>query len=327
MSGKVHAFMIFVGVLMMTAAVGIFVRYGLGRSTPDAATPRPTFSFTVGLTPDPSGAVEPTATSSPTPTPTPTPSRKPTPTPAASTTTSRPATPTTAAPRPWQLVWSDEFTGAGVDAARWTAFDATAADAACLTSRAANVEVSGGTLNLSAAREDFDCAGTATGFTAGLVETTAAYTYGAFELRATSPNGPANSAGIWPVVTLRSANGQIDVLRAPGGAAYRTVTQAIVQGGTGIAQTSTFTFGSGYPGDGPHTYRVEWEPGLIRWLVDGTEVYRRTRTTTTWLDSTFAQAHSLRVGIRVGGAGGDPDADTAATSVFSVDYVRSISAS
>jgi beta-glucanase (GH16 family) len=320
MSGKVHAFMIFVGVLMMTAAVGVFVRYGLGRSTPDAATPRPTFSLDVGLTPDPSGsAIEPTGSA----TPTPTPSRKPTPTATPRpTTTSRPATPTTAAPRPWRLVWSDEFTGGGVDAASWTAFDATAADAACLTNRGINVEVSGGTLNLSAAREDFDCAGTATGFTAGLVETTAAYTYGAFELRATSPNGPAASAGIWPVVTLRSASGQVDVLRAPGGAAYRTVTQAIVQSATGVTQASTFTFGSGYPGDGPHTYRVEWEPGLIRWLIDGAEVYRRTRATTTWLDTTFAQAHSLRVGIRVGGTGGDPDADTAAVSVFSVDYVR-----
>ncbi len=79
-----------------------------------------------------------------------------------------------------------------------------------------------------------------------------------------------------------------------------------------------------YPGDGFHVYAAEWEPGVIRFYVDGRLVWTRDAGTTPWFDDVFngdARYH-LRLTFHVGGWLGDPDATTAMPADFQVDYVK-----
>jgi beta-glucanase (GH16 family) len=72
-----------------------------------------------------------------------------------------------------------------------------------------------------------------------------------------------------------------------------------------------------------HTYVAEWEPGVIRWFVDGRLTYTRDSRTTPWLESAFSKPFYLRVNLAVGGDWpGSPDAATTLPADYEVDYVR-----
>jgi beta-glucanase (GH16 family) len=72
-----------------------------------------------------------------------------------------------------------------------------------------------------------------------------------------------------------------------------------------------------------HAYAVEWEPGEIRWYVDGIQTYVRNRETTPWLDEAFSRPFFLRLNLAVGGTfPGPPDARTAFPAEYLVDAVR-----
>ncbi|GAA3012397.1 family 16 glycosylhydrolase [Streptosporangium longisporum] len=281
-----------------------------------AIRPRLVISYTTGGTPGPTPTVTPTV--------------RPTPTPTASPT----VTPTT--PAGWRLVWADEFNGTAIDTAKWNTRDSSLDfDRACITSRPANQFVSGGVLTMRALKEDRTCAGTTRHYSTGYLDTMrgkASFTYGRFEIRAKSPNGPNNSKGLWPAFWMRpddGGNGEIDVTELPGGPQYyRASTTAIFRDYTPTKNDFRYTFPSGYPGDGFHTYTTEWEPGVIRWYVDGKEIWRREGNTPTWLKDTlggdlnYKRKFNLRLNFQVGGWLGDPDATTVFPADFKVDYVR-----
>lgn len=230
----------------------------------------------------------------------------------------------------WRLVWADEFNGSGLDPARWNARNNTYVDydLACITNRSQNVAVADGMLILRAQQESYTCGSQSRQYTAPYLDTNgkASFTYGAFETRAKSPNGPSNSTGLWPAFWMRpndGGKGEIDVTELPGGTSYyRAATQAIFYDYTPIKQDHRHTFASGYPGDGFHTYRTEWEPGVLRWYIDGAEVYRRDRGTTPWLDEAFSRPFHLRLNVQVGGWLGNPNAGTTFPAEFQVDYVH-----
>ena len=244
------------------------------------------------------------------------------------------AAPSGARPSPsppgWRLAWADEFDGGSLDPARWTAKDNTLVDydRACITNRDENVFVRDGLLTLRARRESRTCGGGERDYTTAYLDTIgkASFTYGRFEVRAKSPTGPTGSTGLWPAFWLRpddGGNGEIDVVELAGGAEYhRAATQAIFYDYTPVKQDHRYTFGTGHPADGFHTYATEWEPGVLRWYVDGVQVYRRDRGTTPWFDEVFQRPYHLRLNFQVGGWLGDPDAETAFPADFEVDYVR-----
>ncbi len=247
-------------------------------------------------------------------------------------------------PAGWRLAWQDNFDGGSLDTSKWTARPLTYVDfdKACITDTPDNVFVSGGNLTIRARRQQLTCWGGGTRqYTTAYLDTIgkANFTYGRFETRAKSPNGAANSTGLWPAFWLRrtrtatggdpnDGNGELDVMELPGGSQYYRASTAAIFHNYGPPPTKNdfrYTLpGTSYPGDGFHVYAAEWEPGLIRFYVDGVLIWTRTPQTTPWFDDVFngnAQYH-LRLTFHVGGWLGDPTASTTMPADFIVDYVR-----
>jgi beta-glucanase (GH16 family) len=250
--------------------------------------------------------------------------------PPAKATTSAPPAGGRAAPAGWKLRWSDEFGGTALDTRKWLAKDNTMVDydLACITDDSSNVFVNNGVATLRVEKRSAKCGSETRGYTTAYLSTEGreSFTYGRFEVRAKTPTGPNNSTGLWPAFWLRPDGGgvgEIDVVELPGGASYyKAATQAIFYDYTPIKQDNRYTFRSGYPADGFHTYTTEWEPDVLRWYIDGVEVYRRDRSTTPWFDKAFSRPYHLLLNFQVGGWLGDPTASTAFPADFRIDYVR-----
>jgi beta-glucanase (GH16 family) len=172
--------------------------------------------------------------------------------------------------------------------------------------------------------------------------------YGRFEFRAKLPTGK----GIWPALWMLpqeekfggwAASGEIDVMEARG-PEPTTVLGTLHYGSRSPANTDS---GKEYvlPDKGTiadfHVYALEWEPGEIRWLVDGKEYARQS----FWWSSSktdagkgvdpkgeadlnpwpapFDQPFYLIMNVAVGGRFlGNPDQTTVFPVEMVVDYVR-----
>jgi beta-glucanase (GH16 family) len=261
----------------------------------------------------------------------------------------------------WRLVWRDEFEGAAIDTTKW-GFDLGAGfstdggktvlvgwgnnELQCYTRDSANVRVRSGVLQIRALRESRDgCAYTSARLKTRRADGSALFAqrYGRFEFRARLPLGQ----GMWPALWMLpqdeaygtwAASGEIDVMEARG-QTPSTVLGTLHYG----AQWPKNTFTSQdyiLPRGGTiadwHTYAVEWEPGRMRWYVDGV----LTQTQRFWWSGRRADASSeaialqpwpapfdrrfhLVMNLAVGGNFlGNPDATTPFPGVMEVDYVR-----
>ena len=249
------------------------------------------------------------------------------------------AEPVTAAPAPsgWTQVWADEFDTATVNTAKWRVLNNEhhSNERSCLTSRPQNVSQSSGVLHIKAQREAYTCGGYTSAFTSGYLDTVSkmSQTYGRFEMRAKLPIQPNTSKGMWPAFWLRpndGGNGEIDIMEAVGSAAGESNYNK-------FSQTLWYDYANTYPrqafgvvesgttlSDNFHTYAVEWEPTAIRWLYDGRVTFTRTTSNIWWVNSgSFNKPYNIRLNMQVGGNWpGLPNASTASTSDFQVDYVR-----
>jgi beta-glucanase (GH16 family) len=233
------------------------------------------------------------------------------------------------APRPWQLVWSDEFDGATLDATKWTVdlgSDFGTGQQDYDTDRPDNVSVTGGQLALTARQESYS----GHAYTSGRIETNAhfAQAYGRFEARIRVPEGQ----GMWPAFWLLGNNygdvgwpacGEIDVMEVRG--AEPTTAVGSLHGPGGNNLTGAYTLPAGAKlSDDFHTFAVEWEPGVVRWYVDGALYETRTASTLPrsqpWVfDHPFFVILDLAVG---GQFGGEASASTPFPQAMQVDYVR-----
>ena len=232
-------------------------------------------------------------------------------------------------PSGWHLAWSDEFNGTTIDRSKWNIRqEGRAIDLGCNSTSPRNAFVGGGHLTIRAIREPAYCGSQTRAFSEAYLDTIgkASFTFGRFEIRARSPNVPRVSRGLWPAFWLRPEDGglgEIDVVELPGGDDYLSAaTQAIFYDYTPVKQDNRYAFGAGYPGDGFHTYTTEWEPGSLRWLIDGRLVWQRNASTTPWFHAVFDKPYNLRLNLQVGGWLGDPDTRTRFPADFVVDYVR-----
>jgi beta-glucanase (GH16 family) len=183
-----------------------------------------------------------------------------------------------------------------------------------MTGRPENLSVAGGVLVVHALREAFSCDQTSRSYTSGYIRSHTSFTFGAFEMRAKAPS-VADASGVSPEFWLSAADGSgaVDMAALYGGpAGYATATQALYASGT---QQGTSAIAAGF-----HTYRLEWESGVMRWYVDGALVWTRDATTTPEFATYFAKPYYVNLNVSVGGSG-DPTSATLPAD-FEVDYVR-----
>jgi beta-glucanase (GH16 family) len=269
-------------------------------------------------------------------------------------------------PSEWKLVWSDEFDGKNIDKAKWdfdigNGFYNSVAkqwiggwgndELQYYTREPGNAWVKDGILHIRALKESRD----GCGYTSARLKTrkrdgTALFRqkYGKFEFRAKLPTGK----GIWPALWMLpqddkygpwASSGEIDVMEARGQQPNKVL--------------GTIHYGSRWPMNAHagkeyvlpragtiadfHVYAVEWEPGEIRWYVDGHPY----ATQSFWWSSSksdggkgvkpskeadlnpwpapFDQPFYLVMNVAVGGKFlGNPDKTTVFPVEMLVDYVR-----
>ncbi len=266
----------------------------------------------------------------------------------------------------WKLVWSDEFDGKEIDRTRWDFdigngffnYEANAwisgwgnGELQYYTREPENAFVKDGMLHVRALKESLhNCGYTSVRMKTRKRDGTSLFAmkYGKIEFRAKLPTGK----GLWPALWMLpqeekyggwAASGEIDVMEARGHQPNKVL--------------GTLHFGSRWPGnaqaskdytlpkDGTiadfHVYALEWEPGVMRWSVDG-HVYS---TQSFWWSSSktargqgakptqeadlnpwpapFDQPFCVVMNLAVGGKfPGNPDRTTSFPAEMVVDYVR-----
>ena len=193
----------------------------------------------------------------------------------------------------WTATWADEFDGDKIDKTKW-AFDIgngfAGGDGVWIsgwgndelqyyTDEPENVFVSDGMLHIKAIKEQRE----GFNYTSAKVKSRARdnsalfnQKYGRFEFRAKMPTGQ----GVWPALWMLpqkdsygtwAASGEIDILEARGQKPHE-ILGTLHYGSQWPANKHS---GETYqlPDDGTiadfHIYALEWEPGEIRWYLDG----------------------------------------------------------
>jgi beta-glucanase (GH16 family) len=270
------------------------------------------------------------------------------------------------APAKWKLVWSDEFDGQEIDRAKWDFdtgngfydYDANQwihgwgnDELQYYTREPANAFVKDGMLYVRALKESLH----GCGYTSAKLKTRKrdgsplfCQKYGRFEFRAKLPTGK----GVWPALWMLPqddkyggwpCSGEIDVMEARGQEPNKVL--------------GTLHFGARWPANTHvskeyilsqagtiadfHVYAVEWEPGEVRWSVDG----RQYAAQSFWWSSRktdgargakpakeadlypwpapFDQPFYLVMNVAVGGKFlGNPEKTTVFPAEMVVDYVR-----
>jgi len=257
----------------------------------------------------------------------------------------------------WSLVWSDEFMTAEIDDSKWTydignwIVDENGEgispgwgnnEQEYYTDSPENSYIEDGKMVIKAQKEEepiTDQFGSYD-YTSAKLKTKGLFSkkYGKFEARMKLPEGQ----GFWPAFWMMpedsvygewAASGEIDIMEAAG-----KDTSNI--GGTihygeqypnNTYRGTEYHFPEGTDYTDYHTYSVEWEPGEIRWYVDG-ELYQ---TLNNWFSkgedeaanytypAPFDQEFYLIMNLAVGGwYGGNADETTPFPGIMEVDYVR-----
>ncbi|MCG1021793.1 carbohydrate binding domain-containing protein [Sutcliffiella horikoshii] len=254
--------------------------------------------------------------------------------------------------RDWQLVWEDNFDGSELDSSKWsydTGNGFVQPDGNYVPGwgneelqyyQEGNVTIEDGKLVLTGKNETASDERGTYNYTSGKVHTQGKFSqkYGKFEARIKLPAGQ----GYWPAFWMMpekdkyggwAASGEIDIMEAAG-ARLNKIGGAIHYGSQWPNNTYTakdYYFGEGSDITDFNVYSVEWEPGEIRWYVNG-ELFQ---TLNNWTSlnaengtkfaypAPFDQEFYIILNLAVGGwYGGNPDDSTEFPGKMEVDYVK-----
>lgn len=243
-------------------------------------------------------------------------------------------------------MWGDEFDDGDIDATKWT-YDLGDGsqynnpgwgnnEKQWYTNDEKNVKEQDGNLIITAHKEEK--AGKQ--YTSTRIKTKGLFSkkYGKFEIRAKAPTGK----GYWPAIWMLpendvygtwAASGELDIMEG-WGSRPNTVAGTIHYGGmapNNVYSGKEYVFPDNATIEQFHTYSIEWEPGEIRWYVDG-ELYS---TKNDWYSisngqpannvypAPFNQKFHLLMNLAVGGNfDGDPTSETVFPKSMEIDYVR-----
>lgn len=242
----------------------------------------------------------------------------------------------------WELYWQDEFDGSQLDLSNWEPMIGNGQDYGIpgwgnnelqyYTNTASNIAVSGGTLKITARRQNFG----GQAYTSARLRTAnrVDFKWGRIEGRMKLPS----TRGIWPAFWMLptgspyggwASSGEIDIMESVNQAdrIYGTIHHGApwpnnTQGGADFADGTDFS-------ENFHVYTVEWDPNQIRWYLDG-RLYG-TRSSNQWFSTSapnnprapFDHEFHLLLNVAVGGNfPGNPDGTSQFPQTLEVDYVR-----
>jgi beta-glucanase (GH16 family) len=241
----------------------------------------------------------------------------------------------------YQLMWADEFSGPDgsvPDATKWAIQTGGGGwgnnELESYTARPANVQILGGNLIITAAKEDYTGAdGIARHYTSARMQTKGLFSqqYGRFEARIKIPRGQ----GIWPAFWMLGNNidtagwpacGEIDIMENIGKEPSIVHGTLHAPGYPPEGYTSAYTQPSSQSlADDFHVFAVEWEPQQVRLYVDGNLYATDTKAGSPQPNSWpfDGQPFFMLLNLAVGGDWpGNPDTTTQFPQQMLVDYVR-----
>ena len=242
----------------------------------------------------------------------------------------------------YELLWNDEFSADALDESKWNYEPHepgwTNEELQEYTTSTDNVFTRDGKLVIKAIKTEKENRTKYTTYTSGKVtgKKKTDFTYGKVVVSAKVPEGQ----GLWPAIWMMPTDeghygqwpkcGEIDIMEVLGNdvnTAYGTLhygePHGEIQGTWGLTEGSY--------ADSFHEYSVEWEPGEIRWYIDG-NLYN---TANDWFTAVkgedekpypapFDQPFFVQMNLAVGGTWpGNPDETTDFDKAeFEIDYVR-----
>ena len=236
----------------------------------------------------------------------------------------------------YSLLWNDEFNGDAMDETIWNYEPHepgwTNNELQEYTTSTDNVFIRDGKMVLKAIETSDDY------YTSGKITTQNKkdFMYGKVVVSAKAPEGQGLWPAIWMMPTDESYYGQwpkcgeIDIMEVLGNQthiAYGTVHY----GEPHAEQQGIYTWEGDSASDSFHEYSVEWEPGEMRWYIDG-NLYHTANDWFTAVDgeeekeypAPFNQTFFVQLNLAVGGTWpGNPDETTDFEKAeFEIDYVR-----
>ncbi|WP_214482467.1 family 16 glycosylhydrolase [Bacillus sp. SM2101] len=243
-------------------------------------------------------------------------------------------------PEKWDLVWGDEFDGEDIDISKWNYIEAGNGfgnnELQFYTSRQKNARLDGkGNLIIEAHMENYE----QREYTSAKLTTEGKgdWTYGKFEIRAKLPEGQ----GIWPAIWMMPtdyemygkwpSSGEIDIMELLGhkpGTVHGTIHYGVPWTHTGgfFTLPNEEKFSEDF-----HVFSIVWEPGEIRWYVDGILYLKQQKWFSKQSDANekfnypapFNRDFYIQLNLAVGGNWpGSPDETTLFPQQFLIDYVR-----
>jgi beta-glucanase (GH16 family) len=230
----------------------------------------------------------------------------------------------------YRLIWQDEFDDPQLDRSKWNPdigyTGESNAELEIYTDRRDNLRLESSLLIIEARAETYQ----GYHYTSARLKTQGLYscTYGRVEARIKIPFGK----GLWPAFWMLGDDvatvgwpecGEIDIMENIG------KMPAAVRGtlhGPGYCRDdgiyADYTLAAGRFADDFHIYTLDWEPGRLRWYVDGNEYHTLTPDDVPgrWV---FDHPFFILLNVAVGGFWpGYPDETTIMPQLMYVDYVR-----
>ncbi len=233
------------------------------------------------------------------------------------------------------IIWQDEFDGTSLDQSKWNYQIGDGCDqnlcgwgnSELQSYQEANVVVSNGTLKITAQKERIR----GSQYTSGRINTKgkADFTYGRFEASIKLPRGD----GLWPAFWMLSTNeeyggwpqsGEIDIME------YVASTPDEILGyihygdpyPNNQSQGNTYKLMEDVFYNAFHEFAVEWEPGEIRWYMDGILFSTKTPADISPANWPFDKDFHFLLNVAVGGNLGGDVVDSMLPATMEVDYVR-----
>jgi len=225
----------------------------------------------------------------------------------------------------WNLTFSDEFDGPGIDRDKWEVL--TRKDSHnnekqyYLPQQASIVD---GTLRITATNEPYD----GKAYRSARLESWFSQAYGRFEARAKLPT----TRGLWPAFWLLPRTtkwphgGEIDIMENAGSRPDRVTCAFHYANDAGnhehVHHQHAARDAAGNPvlfSEGFHVYAVQWSPYEMVFFVDGVEIDRVNKERVPVPSTPMSVILNAAVG---GWFDGDPDETTVFPQHFDIDYVR-----